>query len=194
MLLDRLFPHFPPNRRARRASSKGGDRHRLTYTHHKPTTPLNTWGISVIESGEHSVIPTGRRGFGPLRKGSGRPDPVRHVRTPSPRHIWSERRLADTLEVPARIDKRTLTAATAIHQSQLERSERLEGPQVLLAEAVNYPTPLDPPLDVAAAPVKSLDLVHLRIPGELHVHIEPPAADHDRRCAVVARLAHHPIL
>ena len=40
--------------------AQGGDRHRLTYTHHKPTTPLNTWGISVIESGEHSVIPTSR--------------------------------------------------------------------------------------------------------------------------------------
>jgi hypothetical protein len=50
-----------PTRRCRNptpSKRKGGGRRQLTYTQNKPTTPINTWGISVIESGENPVIVT----------------------------------------------------------------------------------------------------------------------------------------
>ena len=50
---------------SRRHSNERRNRHNLTYTQHKLTIPLNTWGLSVIESGERTVIVTNDPGAGP---------------------------------------------------------------------------------------------------------------------------------
>ena len=55
---ERSRDHDEPQRRGRVADSGGGGRSHLTYTHQQLAATLINWGISVIESGEKSVILT----------------------------------------------------------------------------------------------------------------------------------------